>query len=222
MSDWGEDCIKYEVFRADTDLIDEIPKCIERYIDKVGVKPTLLLVNPHDLDMVTPLFPDALPYGYVFKGELWLTHLVSKDGFSAFSYDSPKTEDEQLEEESEVVDIPNSPKKPPSKAKPSSIPMQAAYCPVCNTKIDDFNKLGYWPGWALDIIPPYWGELRQFVFKRDSFACQICKKKFTSRDLRAHHIEPKEKGGVDAAWNLISHCRGCHIDDKPIFEDEVV
>lgn len=50
---------------------------------------------------------------------------------------------------------------------------------------------------------------RYFVFQRDNYTCQACKK---SKDkiLRTHHIIYKSNGGSDRVDNLITVCTECH------------
>lgn len=48
---------------------------------------------------------------------------------------------------------------------------------------------------------------RYYVFARDNYTCQVCKKKGI---LQTHHIIYTSKGGTDKADNLITVCSGCH------------
>ena len=50
---------------------------------------------------------------------------------------------------------------------------------------------------------------RYFVFARDNYTCQVCKK---SKDkiLHTHHVIYKSKGGSDRAENLATVCDNCH------------
>jgi hypothetical protein len=49
---------------------------------------------------------------------------------------------------------------------------------------------------------------RYYVFTRDNYTCQVCKKK--GKILQTHHIIYKSKGGTDRANNLITVCTDCH------------
>ena len=49
---------------------------------------------------------------------------------------------------------------------------------------------------------------RYYVFARDNYTCQVCKKK--GKILQTHHIIYKSKGGTDRANNLITVCTDCH------------
>ncbi|MFJ8258438.1 RNA-guided endonuclease IscB [Peribacillus asahii] len=51
-------------------------------------------------------------------------------------------------------------------------------------------------------------EVRYFVFARDNYSCQVCKKK--NKILQTHHILYRSKGGTDRASNLITVCTDCH------------
>lgn len=51
-------------------------------------------------------------------------------------------------------------------------------------------------------------DTRYFVFDRDSYTCQVCKKK--DKILQTHHIKYVSKGGSNRADNLITVCTDCH------------
>ena len=51
-------------------------------------------------------------------------------------------------------------------------------------------------------------DIRYFVFARDEYTCQVCKKK--NKVLRTHHIVYRSEGGTDRADNLITVCSDCH------------
>lgn len=54
---------------------------------------------------------------------------------------------------------------------------------------------------------------RYFVFARDNYTCQVCKK---SKDkiLHTHHVLYKSKGGSDRAENLATVCDDCHTHEN--------
>lgn len=54
---------------------------------------------------------------------------------------------------------------------------------------------------------------RYFVFARDNYTCQVCKK---SKDkiLRTHHVLYKSEGGSDRPNNLITVCDDCHTHEN--------
>jgi len=51
-------------------------------------------------------------------------------------------------------------------------------------------------------------DVRYFVFARDEYTCQVCKKK--GKILHTHHIVYRSEGGTDRADNLITVCTDCH------------
>ena len=55
-------------------------------------------------------------------------------------------------------------------------------------------------------------DVRYFVFARDNYTCQICKKK--NKVLHTHHIIYKSKGGTNRADNLIAVCTDCHTSEN--------
>jgi 5-methylcytosine-specific restriction endonuclease McrA len=52
-------------------------------------------------------------------------------------------------------------------------------------------------------------DVRYFVFERDNYTCQVCKKS-KNKILRTHHIIYKSKGGSNKPSNLITVCTDCH------------
>lgn len=55
-------------------------------------------------------------------------------------------------------------------------------------------------------------DVRYFVFARDNYTCQVCKKK--NQILHTHHLLYKSKGGTDRADNLITVCSNCHTSEN--------
>ena len=55
-------------------------------------------------------------------------------------------------------------------------------------------------------------DVRYFVFARDNYTCQVCKKK--NKILNTHHIIYRSKGGTDRADNLITVCTDCHTSEN--------
>lgn len=55
-------------------------------------------------------------------------------------------------------------------------------------------------------------DVRYFVFARDNYTCQVCKKK--NKILCTHHLLYKSKGGSDRADNLITVCIDCHSSEN--------
>lgn len=55
-------------------------------------------------------------------------------------------------------------------------------------------------------------DVRYFVFARDNYTCQVCKKK--NKILNTHHIVYRSHGGTDRADNLITVCTDCHTHEN--------
>ena len=55
-------------------------------------------------------------------------------------------------------------------------------------------------------------DVRYFVFARDNYTCQVCKKR--NKILNTHHIVYKTEGGTDRADNLITVCTDCHTSEN--------
>ncbi len=55
-----------------------------------------------------------------------------------------------------------------------------------------------------------WRKIRRFVFERDKHHCLRCDKRFSPRQLQAHHLIPRDKGGADRPDNLLTLCNPCH------------
>lgn len=54
---------------------------------------------------------------------------------------------------------------------------------------------------------------KQFIFSRDKYTCQKCKKKGTDKKplkLNAHHIIFRSNGGTNTPNNLVTVCESCH------------
>ena len=56
-------------------------------------------------------------------------------------------------------------------------------------------------------------DTRYFVFARDQYTCQVCKKK-KGKILHTHHLIYHSKGGSDRADNLITVCTECHTNEN--------
>ena len=55
-------------------------------------------------------------------------------------------------------------------------------------------------------------DVRYYVFARDEYTCQVCKKK--GKILHTHHIVYRSEGGTDRADNLITVCTDCHTNEN--------
>lgn len=53
---------------------------------------------------------------------------------------------------------------------------------------------------------------RYYVFSRDGYVCQCCKKQ--NHRLKLHHIIYRSHGGTDSADNLITVCETCHSSEN--------
>lgn len=53
-------------------------------------------------------------------------------------------------------------------------------------------------------------NVRAYVFERDGYTCQICKKQ--RGILQTHHIKQRKDGGSDRPENLVTVHKGCHED----------
>ena len=56
-------------------------------------------------------------------------------------------------------------------------------------------------------------DVRYFVFKRDGYTCQCCKKS-KGKIFHTHHILYQSLGGTDRADNLITLCTECHTSEN--------
>lgn len=54
--------------------------------------------------------------------------------------------------------------------------------------------------------------MRYFVFARDTYTCQVCKK--NGGLLNTHHIVYRSHGGTDRTDNLITVCTDCHTHEN--------
>jgi 5-methylcytosine-specific restriction protein A len=66
-------------------------------------------------------------------------------------------------------------------------------------------------------IPP---EVRNYVFERDRYQCQSCRKTNLEAELTIDHIIPLARGGQNDISNLQTLCRHCnqkkthHLDPR--------
>lgn len=96
------------------------------------------------------------------------------------------------------------------------------YVPSASTAVAQTYKgrfvMGTWresvyrlPEEELDFDSRAWRSIRWQVLKRDRFTCQRCWEKFRhGHGLNVHHIRPRDLGGDDHPFNLISLCEHCH------------
>ena len=194
-------------------LTSDPVKAIDVYVKKTGYEPTVLLCRPDFSISNHPLIAESRNAAW---GVFLVSHLVNPDEVENSSVQAIYQERDEPsgKQSARKLDL----SFPKSKVGRPERPK--ACCPHCHSLIANFEDLGYWYGWALGITPPYWDELREYVFKRDNYTCQKCDKKFPIALLQAHHKVHKEDGGEDSTRNLETLCVDCHQDTKPIFEDE--
>lgn len=78
--------------------------------------------------------------------------------------------------------------------------------------LSDSEAVYYWPGWV-DIFEshppkrPIPNQLRQYVFRRDGYACCQCG---STQHLSADHVRPEIRGGQAIPTNLQTLCRSCN------------
>jgi len=201
---------------------------IKLYRERIGKEPTVILVRPdYPVRQEHPLLVRSVAGTAVY---MLITHEITMeevqktetewrekqkqvlrkdfDNLAQFNFEYRRQVREAMELEGSGM------KKPP-------LP-QKATCPHCKQDLHDpdFENLGWWWGWEDGIEPPYWGMLRLYVFKRDDYKCYTCGEEYPAYRLNAHHIIPKENGGIDSAKNLQTMCVTCHQDGKPIFQED--
>lgn len=183
----------------------------EDYKNRTGFDPTIIIARPeHFLKQDHPL---VVRSNHGSANSLLVSHVVSPDGISEGNHSYPKkVRDGRAKRHSgEGYSVPKHGRGRPSYDSP---------CPHCGGHIQDFNKIGYWYGWSLGIEPPYWEDLRMYVFRRDKYTCVKCGRKLPPPELRCHHVKPKESGGTDSARNLVTLCGECHPDEHPMYSDD--
>lgn len=186
----------------------------KRYLARTGCQPTVIVARPEFvLDKSHPLVRRC---NNGAASILLVTHLLNPDQIQDGKHLSLRHSIEEVENEKARTSKDNIIPKH-GRGRPSAF---ESLCPHCGSPIERFEQLGYWYGWAIGIEPPYWEELRQYVFRRDDYSCQKCRKKLPMPDLRCHHLQPKEEGGTDSSRNLTTLCGECHVDEHPIFPEE--
>lgn len=188
------------------------------YKTKTGTEPTILLVRP-EYDVLDE-HPALVRSRLAAWGMVCASHLLSCDEMQHLKLNAVQTlvpdrgEHGIYQTDLRAADLQaNSSaiyKAPVGRPKAGG----GSQCPHCRQDITNFDNLGWWWGWHEGIEPPYWEELRIYVFKRDKFSCQVCHKQFSMNGLQCHHITPKETGGADGARNLITLCKEHHLDTK--------
>jgi 5-methylcytosine-specific restriction endonuclease McrA len=210
-----------------TNLINNV---VDLYKHSTGFEPTVILVKPkYKLFGEHPQIIYSQKYGA--SGMILASHLLTADEIGMVRTETLFQKDDRVfskfisrEEEidcSSDTDADNEEMTSvviKAKGKPIREKENLPTCPHCQQKIKTFENLGWWWGWEQGVMPPYWDQLRLYVFSRDGYKCQKCNALFKETQLECHHIVPKEEGGHDGARNLTTLCHGCHQDTKPLFE----
>ena len=55
---------------------------------------------------------------------------------------------------------------------------------------------------------PLW--VRQLIYRRDGYACQLCGKRLFGQRMELDHVLPWSAGGPDLAYNLRTTCQPCN------------
>lgn len=196
---------------------NNLPGAIAAYLKAIRVAPTLAVVRP-DFKLIGEN-EIVIRSRHGAAGVILLTHYSTPQDWNEGTGEVPMRP--RAIEEYEKIEgaIPSIVKKK-SYSSAKKYRGKPGSCPHCTQHIADFNKLGFWYGWAMGMYPPYWDELRLFVFRRDNFTCTACGARLSSTQLQAHHIVPKEDGGTDSARNLTSLCGLCHKDPYPMMPTE--
>jgi len=202
------------------DVSQHIPEALAHYKKKTGHDATVIVVR-EEASGEYDLCPIVVRSRMAMANGMLITHTINPNDINSPARKELEARGEAprlpVSTEDLFEDAPNryeAPKRTPGRPQRSG-----GYCPHCHSKVADFNKLGWWYGWEHGIFPPYWEELRDYVFQRDDYTCQECHRRFSKGQLVAHHIKHKEDGGEDSARNLVTMCKSCHPDNKPIVDD---
>lgn len=203
----------------------DLEDVLSHYQDKTGRDARAVVVRPNfrfrndELD-----HPLVIRTRFAAANVIMVTHLATSEQLADWG-----RADSQAHEKAMRALMPKYPEKlfeesPSSdvvpKRKPGRPSQRGGTCPHCKNEITNFEDLGFWWGWDKGIAPPYWEDLRSYVFARDDHTCQSCKQRLKKKLLVCHHIIPKEKDGADSARNLLTLCHPCHLDEHPIFQDD--
>lgn len=194
---------------------------VKVYRENLGYEPTVILIKPdYPVCSEHPLLVRSVAGTAVM---MLLTHEISFEEVLKTEEAWHARQSEQLHREfGQLVDRYSRDRKKEDISLKSGnhyAHPKKPYCPHCGELVRNYEDLGWWWGWEYGREPDYWGELRLYVFRRDDYTCFDCKKVYPAYQLNAHHIQPKEAGGIDGARNLRTLCVNCHPDGKPIFEE---
>jgi 5-methylcytosine-specific restriction endonuclease McrA len=198
-----------------TKIVDE---AVKMYKKKTGVDPTILVIRTnYEVIGDHPGLIRSDKFG--IAGVILASHILTREDIDKIRNDESVIY-ARYNSGNDLSDADLEGRSPEVKQLSAGRPKEGGgKCPHCQQDIKNFNNIGWWWGWQQGIEPPYWEELRLFVFRRDGFHCQYCHKMFGMNGLVCHHIMPKEEGGIDGAHNILTLCHDCHKDDKPIMPD---
>ena len=205
---------------------NDVNLAVDLYKKKTGFDPTVILIRP---DFVfTGSHPGLVKSKHAAANMILVSHLLTTSEIDrVIELSNPEIECDDDNDAQDIDDEITFDKKKnviklnhSSKKDDQDRYYNRPTCPHCKQKIMSFEDLGWWWGWKAGIEPPYWDQLREYVFARDKYTCQMCgKSKKENAVLICHHVDQKEDGGSDSARNLITLCQDCHPDDKPLYEE---
>ena len=197
-------------------LATRIPSAaIEEYKRITGEEPTVMIARPDFI--LEEDHPLVIRSRLGMANGLLVTHLITAEEIRKHQNTLPAI---LLEPRQEYSTHSHRDYKTIPEKKPGRPSQRGGSCPHCGNQITNFERLGFWYGWQLGIIPPYWEELRSYVFQRDDYTCYSCHQRLKPNQLQCHHIQRKEDGGPDSSRNLRTLCAQCHLDTQPIMPDE--
>lgn len=201
-----------------------VDAAVQAYKAKTGQEPTVIIARP-DYDLIGE-HPAIIKTRFAAYGMICLSHLLTQEEINHLKLSTTKSMLIEFHSDADarrptITDADLEANSLAVHKAPQGRPVKGGGdCPHCHQHISDFESLGWWYGWALGIEPPYWEELRRYVFRRDNHTCRTCHKSFPPGGLECHHIQRKEDGGADSARNLMTLCHEHHLDNKPIMPDE--
>ncbi|MGZ0656404.1 HNH endonuclease [Coraliomargarita sp. W4R72] len=66
---------------------------------------------------------------------------------------------------------------------------------------------------GLDPLSSFEDYSRAAIIARDRSKCQICERKFESKELEMHHVRPRKFNGSNSERNLVTLCIPCHMKE---------
>lgn len=68
--------------------------------------------------------------------------------------------------------------------------------------------------------PKGYRKHRDFVLRRDGFACVYCSRPLTTKTAHLDHVFPQSRGGHDGPDNLVASCERCSLRKGPRTPEE--